>query len=187
MKKIVEMAHQLIAEHVREHSIAIDFTMGQGNDLLFLAQIPQVEMVHGFDIQEEAVKMSRKKLEEAGLFVKVNLHLTGHEHCDAYVNGYDIGIFNFGYLPHGDEHITTMLETSKIAVEKALHLLHKRGLLVLVLYPGHVQGGKESAYFNSWCKELDGHCFNVLTMRLMNRESAPYIIAIERIRKEKKE
>ena len=45
MKKIVEMAHQLIEEHVGEHSIAVDFTMGQGNDLLFLAQLSDVKIV----------------------------------------------------------------------------------------------------------------------------------------------
>lgn len=186
MKKIVEMAHQLLEEHVGEHSIAVDFTMGQGNDLLFLAQLSDVKIVHGFDIQEEAVKMSEEKLKTAGLLEKAKLHLVGHEHCDAFLDGYDIGIFNFGYLPHGDETITTMLDTSKLAVAKALKLLHKHGLLVLVVYPGHEQGQKESAYFNSWCEELDGHCFNVLQMRMVNHKQAPYILAIQRIREEKK-
>lgn len=184
VKKIVDIAHDMILSLLKEDSIGVDFTLGQGNDVLFLAQQKSIQHVYGFDIQERAIEQSNQKLCEYGCKEKVTLILDGHEHMEHYVDCFDIGIFNFGFLPHGNETITTLLETSKVAVEKALKRLRKKGVLVLVIYPGHTQGKEESLYFDEWCKALDGHYFNVLTLRFDNRESAPYIKIIERIRNE---
>lgn len=182
VKKIVEIAHDMILSMLQEESVAVDFTLGQGNDTLFLAQQKNIQHVYGFDIQKSAIEQSKMKLCEYE--DKVTLILDGHEHMDMYVDGFDVGIFNFGFLPHGNEAITTLLETSKIAVYKALRRLRKKGIIVMVLYPGHAQGKEESLYFDEWCKKLDGHYFNVLTIRFDNRNSAPYIKVIERIRNE---
>ena len=182
MKKIVDMMHDLILTYLKEDSIAVDFTLGQGNDLLFLAKQSKIQHVYGFDIQKEAIDITRQKVEEESLQDRVTLILDGHQHCDQYIKTFDVGIFNFGYLPQGDHKITTMLETSKQAVDKALSMLTKKGILILVVYPGHEQGKIESAYFDEWCDSLSGHTYNVLYVRLANHKSAPYGIMIEKIK-----
>ena len=184
MKKIVDITHDLIKNLKNEHMLAVDFTMGQGNDTLFLAMQSNIDQVYAYDIQQEAYDSTYQKLKDANVFDKCQLFLKGHETMDEDIDAYDVGIFNFGYLPQGEKVVTTLLDTSKVAVEKALRYLRKKGLLILVIYPGHEEGHKESDYFSPWCKTLDPHYFNVLKIRLENHQSAPYIIAIERIRKE---
>ena len=46
-------------------------------------------------------------------------------------------VFNLGWLPGGDKSVTTLWETTKVALEKALSLLEKHGVLLLCAYPGH--------------------------------------------------
>ena len=184
MKKIVDMTHRLLQDSLKDHMIAVDFTMGQGNDTLFFAQLSQVDHVYAYDIQQSAYESTLEKLQSEGVCDKCTLFLKGHQTMDEDIDGFDLGIFNFGYLPQGEKTITTLLETSRSAVFKALERLHIKGLLILVIYPGHVQGQQESDFFLPWCKTLDAHYFNVLTIRLENHQNAPYIIAIERIRKE---
>ena len=51
---------------------------------------------------------TREKLESAQLEGKATLILDSHECCDIYIREpLDLGIFNFGYLPHGDPEIMT--------------------------------------------------------------------------------
>lgn len=182
MKKVVEIAHDVLASYIKEECIAADFTMGQGYDTLFFAQHENVQHVYAFDIQQEALTQTKQKLEEGKLEHKVTCILDGHEHCEKYMESFDVGVFNFGYLPQGDAKITTLLATSKEAVEQALCLLKKHGCLVLVLYPGHEQGAQESAYFDMWTKDLPSKYYSVLYVKMHNKKHAPYIIVIEKVK-----
>ena len=58
--------------------------------------------------------------------------------------------FNFGYLPHGDPEIMTRRKTSLCAATKALHLLKKHGILILVLYWGQACNREESEALLAW-------------------------------------
>lgn len=182
MKKIVEMAHDILKQYIKKDCIAVDFTAGRGYDTLFLAQQEEVKQVYSFDIQEEAIAMSKELLEGFSCKEKVCLICDGHERCASYLSAFTVGIFNFGYLPHGEQTLTTKLETSRQAVETALGLLEKQGALILTLYPGHMEGARESRWFEAWCSTLPGRCYSVLQLRLSNRPSAPYLIVIEKNR-----
>ena len=59
------MAHTFLAEVVTKEDIVVDATMGNGHDTLFLAQL--AKQVYAFDIQEQALEKTRKRLVEAGL------------------------------------------------------------------------------------------------------------------------
>ena len=96
------------------------------------------------------------------------------------VPAFDVGIFNFGYLPQTDKCVTTKLATSKIAVEKALACLAVHGVLILVLYPGHAEGKKEADYFLEKAKALPSKQFAICHIALMNKKQAPSILVIER-------
>lgn len=180
MKKIVTFAHELMLPYIKQDGIAADFTLGLGNDTIFLAKQPQLKKVYAFDIQATAIQSSVHSLKEANIHHVACIH-DGHEHCDLYIQErICVGIFNFGYLPHGDPTITTLVKTSAIAVQKALQLLDMHGLLVLVIYPGHANGVEEQHYFDSWSEKLDPHLYSVLRLAIHNKKTAPYIIAIEK-------
>ena len=179
MKKIVEIVHDILAMHITSDSIAADFTMGQGYDTEFLAKLAQY--VYAFDIQESAYEQTMMRLEKAELLDKVNLILHSHAECDEYIKEkIDAGVFNFGFLPHGDETITTNIESSLKAVQKALSLLKRYGILVLVMYPGHVAGKIESDALYDWSQTLNSKYFSVCCIQMHNKRKSPYIIVIQK-------
>ncbi len=185
MKRIVDYSQMFIKDYIKDGDIVVDFTMGNGYDTLFLANATPHGRVYSFDIVPQALMNTKAKLEEANIN-NVELILDGHEHAYKYVDHFKVGIFNFGYLPQGDKQITTLLDTSKLAVEKALKILEKKGLLLLVLYPGHDEGKRESDYFSSFIRSLDIYYYDCFTFKMENRENCPYIIGIEKKRENKK-
>lgn len=186
MKKIVEITHDILKTYFIENCVCVDFTMGQGFDTLFLAKQKEISHVYAFDIQPQAKKITETLLAQENCLEKVDCILDGHEHCDTYVTSYQAGVFNFGYFPQGDKNITTLLETSKIAVEKALKLLNVHGALVLTLYPGHEEGKMESCYFDTWCKTLHSRYYSVMKICMQNKKDAPYVLVVEKIKEERK-
>ena len=180
MLKMTQLSHYFINEYIKkEHLIAADFTCGSGEDTANLASFSNIDKVYSFDIQEEAIELAKQNYNHS----KIQYICDGHEHMDQYLQQFDIGIFNFGYFPAGNHEITTMLETSIQAVEKALTLLNKKGLLLLVLYPGHDEGQKEAAYFEDYCLKLNPAHFVIMKMQMMHKTNSPYMIAIEKTRK----
>lgn len=182
MKKIVEIAHNLILEYAPKDMISVDFTMGRGNDTLLLAKYSRY--VYAFDIQLECIEETRAKLHMHNLH-NVKLICASHADADNYISEkIHAGIFNFGYLPQSDQQITTTVTTSSIAVKKALAMLEVKGILVLVLYPGHPAGYEEGEYFDDWTKQLPSRYYHVMRMEMWNKDKAPYILAIQKIREE---
>lgn len=180
MMKITQLSHRLIEHHIQKPGlIAIDFTCGGGEDTAFLAGFPQLQSIYSFDIQEAAISQARIRCQDD----RIHYICDGHQNFDQYVDAFDIGIFNFGYFPMGDYNLTTLLETSKTAVEKALERMHRKGLLVLVVYPGHEEGRKEADYFESMCAQLDPSAYLIMKIQMTNRPTSPYILAIEKTRK----
>ena len=53
-------------------------------------------------------------------------------------------MFNFGYLPKASKAITTLAESSRLALTKTLGLLSEKSLLTAICYPGHEQGKIET-------------------------------------------
>ena len=155
---LTRKAHTLIQEHFSYLDIkpvaAIDATCGNGFDTLFLSKVVS-EKVYAFDIQEIAIKCTLEKLQEANLENKVELIKSGHENLSTYIKkSIDIIMFNFGYLPQANKSITTMTETSLRAIDSALDLLTKKGILSMLCYPGHTEGKKETSAIASVFQNL---------------------------------
>ena len=56
-----------ILEHLGEGDVAVDFTMGNGGDTLFLSKtVGESGKVYAFDIQEEALVSTRAHLKSKG-------------------------------------------------------------------------------------------------------------------------
>lgn len=174
MKKITELAHELLLPYFHRYAISADFTMGNGYDTIFLAK--HSHRVYAFDIQKEAFHHTKELAQEQG-FHQIEFILDSHEHADQYIKEQlDIGIFNFGYLPHGDESLTTMLASTQIAVPLALSLLKPKGVLLLCVYPGHLEGKKESVWLDDYVKTLSNPYLKIET----SCKQAPYLYLIEK-------
>ena len=77
---LVHQAHAALAEILNEGDRAVDATVGNGHDTLFLAhQVGQSGTVYGFDIQETALDTAYRRLQEEGLAQRVSLYHAGHE------------------------------------------------------------------------------------------------------------
>lgn len=129
--QITEYCHHILEEYIEEGDTCIDATAGNGGDTEFLCQkVGETGKVYAFDVQETAITHTRERLEKANLSARARLILDGHEKMQTYVNEEaKVITFNFGYLPGGDHKIATRAATSLTAIESALNLLQKGGVI----------------------------------------------------------
>lgn len=172
MLTMVEYVHQRILSYP-QGLIGVDMTMGNGHDTLFLSE--HCQYVYAFDIQQAAIDATRKRLQDKQ---NVQYILDSHELIDHYITSFDIAIFNLGYLPLADHHITTQLSSTKVAIEKAIKMMNMA--LWIVVYPGHEAGLEESQWINQYVSQLDTHMYNVSCYQMMNKKKSPYVIEIEK-------
>lgn len=176
MKKIVDLAHDFLGEVLKHEDTAVDFTCGQGFDTCFLAA--HCQKVYAFDIQQEAIMQTKQALEEHGLTAEVIL--ASHAEANQYIHTFKAGIFNLGYLPHGDKTITTKADEVITALEKTFRLLMNGGRIILVLYPGFEHGYHESDEVEKYCAKLPSKFYDVTRIQLTNRNHAPYLLIIDK-------
>lgn len=177
MNKITDIAHMILKES-NTSNIGIDFTCGNGFDTKFLCELCQ--SVYAFDIQEIAIKNTKEACKE---FTNLQLCHTSHLNFDDYVTNFDVGIFNLGYLPQGDKTIYTDKDIVLKTIDKALNYLNPLGRLLIVCYPGFDAGLEESKLIDKYCEKLNSKSYDVAKFKLLNRNSAPYIIIIDKHKK----
>lgn len=185
---ILDFARETVRRAVARSGVAVDATCGNGYDTLFLArQVAASGRVYGFDVQEEALRATRRRLEEAGLSGRATLFRKGHETM-AEVLPEDVHgrvqavMFNLGYLPGGpDKTLVTHPETTQAALEAAFRLLAPEGVITVVCYVGHPGGREEAKAAGAWAKGLDQARCHVLSYRFLNRENdPPRLLVIQR-------
>lgn len=148
----------------------VDATMGNGHDTLMLCQlVGENGFVHAFDVQPQAVENTQKRLDEAGVSAWAHLHLSGHEHMAEFVTGPVQAImFNLGWLPGGDKHITTLWKTTQTAVAAALKLLAIGGVCIICVYPGHEAGDYEREQLGQYLSHIRPQDFNIVHHKFIN-------------------
>lgn len=157
---LVQLAQQLLARRLGEGDIAIDATVGNGHDTVFLAaQVGDTGRVYGFDIQQHALDATWRRLDEAGLSPRVSLYHAGHETMALHLSEalrarVRVVMFNLGYLPGGDKRRTTTLATSLSALQQALEFLAPEGVLSVMAYTGHPGGREEAEGIKDWVRGL---------------------------------
>ena len=175
MKKVLEFAHQLLADVLTKEDVCIDMTVGNGNDTLFLAKI--AKHVYGFDIQKEAIKKAEEKLKSHHFLKRTKLILDGHEHIANYVSPNSVSciVFNLGYFPGGDHKITTQLATTIQAVSNGLDCLKVGGIMSLCIYSGGDSGFEEKEGLLPFLQQLDSKKYIVIMSQYYNRPNNPPI------------
>lgn len=182
MKKyqITEWCHHFIKEHVKSGEICIDATAGNGNDTLLLAElVGESGKIYAFDIQEQALKKTRERLEEKGLENRVELILDSHAEMGTRIEEeVSCIVFNFGYLPGGNHSLSTKKESSIKAIETGLSLLKKGGLMSLCIYSGGDSGFEEKDGILQYLHTLDSKKYLVIVSQYYNRPNNPPIPAM---------
>lgn len=187
LEGILPFARTLLKKAVKPGDIAVDATAGNGHDTLFLAGLTgNTGQVFSFDIQEEAIENTRKRLKEHNVQERVTLIHQGHENIISSIPEQHRGkitgaIFNLGYLPGGDKTVVTQPQTTITAIEQLLEIMARGGIIVLVIYHGHPEGKIERDELLTYVTELDQKHVHVLRYQFINqRNEPPFIIAIEK-------
>ena len=183
--RATELAHELVAGRLRPGDRAIDATVGNGYDTVFLAErIGPEGRVFGFDLQAEAIASAEHRIAGAGFTDRVELHFCGHESMAGHLpegESFQAVMFNLGYLPGGDKTSVTRPESTVAAIRVAVELLEPGGILTIVIYTGHEGGQEEAAAVESCCAGLEQERFSVIRYGFLNqRNQPPYLIAVER-------
>jgi 16S rRNA C1402 N4-methylase RsmH len=125
---LVNVAHNHIREVLRPGDIAIDATVGNGHDTLFLVgQVNPSGRVFGFDIQQAAIDSTwlKAKAQGDGSPSSEILTLMQASHADMddkiprqYHGNISAVMFNLGYLPGGDKRIITRTDSTLTALNR---------------------------------------------------------------------
>lgn len=187
---VLSFAHKLVAERIQPGEFAVDATAGTGADALFLAGICGLRgHVYAFDIQPEALQLTRDRLdkETSGRLSTVTLLLKSHAEMRAALPNETHGklgavMFNLGYLPaaEADHAVITSPNSTIPALDQALGLLKPKGILTAVLYPGHPGGREEAEAVEAWAAALPQAVGQVIIYRQLQKPDSPYLIAVEK-------
>ncbi|MDQ0170730.1 class I SAM-dependent methyltransferase [Paenibacillus tundrae] len=188
---VLSCAHQWITARVQPGDLAIDATVGTGADTLFLAQqVGRRGQVIGFDIQSEALTLAQariRKQEDGAKLGSISLLQLSHDRMveavpEDWQGAVGAVMFNLGYLPAegADASIITATESTLNALEAALALLRPKGIITVVLYPGHEGGSQEAEAVTKWASALPVTEAQVMLYRQLQRDTSPFLIGIEK-------
>jgi tRNA A58 N-methylase Trm61 len=183
LTKVTDINKLYLEQIINEGDIVVDATMGNGYDTKYLAQkVGENGFVYSFDVQEEAIKSTAKKLEKENLDKRVKLILDGHENMDKYVEKeVSCIVFNLGYLPRAKHRIITKPNTTIKAIEHSLKLLKPHGVVSISIYTGHEGGMDEKNSVYDFVKNLDQSDFDVLECGFVNQiNNPPQLVLIEK-------
>ena len=181
MVDLKELHKHFILQHLKEGGVAVDFTMGNGNDTLFLSKAVGPEgKVYAFDIQELALQSTERLLKEEGAPENYQLILASHHRVAEFVKQpINAGMFNLGYLPGSDKRITTMRETTLPAIEAAIELMDRDAIILIAVYPGHAEGEAEGKLICEYLSSLSRYKVCATRINILNSPTSPFFIIIE--------
>lgn len=184
---LLSFSKVVLGESLGPGDIAVDATAGNGLDTLFLSRsVGPSGRVYAFDVQEEALKNTRRRLEREQAPDNVYLLASGHEHMARHLPPEAHGtvaavMFNLGYLPGSDEQVVTRPDTTITALDAALDLLRPRGIISMVVYTGHPGGPEEAELLAEHIRSLPPARVRALHVCAMNDASMKkHVVLLQR-------
>lgn len=187
MSQLISNAVNYVKENVKkiikEDSIVVDATIGNGYDTLFLRkQLSNEGFLYGFDIQKKAIEVTKDRLIKNACYNGVKLIHDGHENFKKYIETpVDIILYNLGYLPKGDKDITTESKKTLESVKEGMSLLKSAGVIFITVYPGHLPGALELKVLSDYFKTINQKEYAVMKVDFINyKNKPPVVFMIER-------
>ncbi|WP_040211812.1 tRNA (mnm(5)s(2)U34)-methyltransferase [Clostridium polynesiense] len=174
---ISELSHHIIRNFCMNKNYAVDATLGNGYDTVFLYSL--FKKITAFDIQQEAIESFKSNY---GNNDTVDLICDSHSNIDKYIKEKaDCIMYNLGYWPGGNKDITTMAYSTLESLKKALILLNSGGIISIAMYVGHNEGEKEEAFIMDFVENLPKNIYGVMLHKYLNRSKiSPRLIIIEK-------
>ena len=182
LTNMLSMTKRLLDISIRENGVYADFTMGKGGDVLYIKKSCPSAKIYAFDIQSEAVQITKKRLEDEKCFDE-NVILINDSHANLrnYISEeLDGAIFNLGYLPGSDKSVTTQTDSTFACLTAALEILKPGGVIVVSVYQGHEEGAYEGDKILESAANLEKKEYDCLYHRLINIPEAPFIVAFQK-------
>ena len=183
MLDLLSLQKHFILAHLRSGDRAVDFTMGNGYDTVFLSQtVGETGEVVAFDIQPAALRSTAANLRKNRCPDNWRLLCVSHDRANEYIKGgIRAGMFNLGYLPgNGNKTLTTKRSTTLPAVERAIDMLQPDGVLLVAVYPGHAEGAEEGKLLAEYFSTLSRFQYTAAQFRMLNSPESPYFHVIEK-------
>lgn len=182
MIDLLSLHKYFLSSHIKPGDTVADFTMGNGNDTLWLSkEVGPEGKVYSFDIQEAALTNTRKRLVENDAPENYKLILDSHSNLSKHIGGkIKAGVFNLGYLPGADKSKTTLRETTAIAVHDAIEKLDDDGVLLVAVYPGHDEGALEGEMLYNNLSQYSRFVYCISKFQIINSPTSPYFFLIEK-------
>lgn len=178
--QMVEYAHESVRKCIKKGDCVVDATVGNGWDTLKLCEwVGETGNVYGFDIQQEALLETKKRLEAAGYANRAKLICASHADADEWVKE-PIRAFmmNLGYLPGGDKRIVTREDSTVQAITFLTEHLVSGGVGTILIYYGHEGGKEEKAAVEKLLNAMPPQWGQITRMEVVNRKNSPPILYI---------
>ena len=161
IKRPIHLSHDFLAQVLDDESVAVDATMGNGNDTAFLAGL--AKKVYAFDVQEQALEKTRQRLSDLEI-ENAELILDGHENTGSLCHGtYSCSYFLIWAICHLQIRVLLPNPTRPFeAIEKILDRLEVGGRLAIMIYYGHDGGDMEKDAVLEYVIGLDQRDFTAM-------------------------
>ncbi|MDR2892107.1 MAG: hypothetical protein LBV80_03335 [Deltaproteobacteria bacterium] len=187
--KVLEQPSGQSSEQTSKPTVlALDATAGNGVDTEFLARsVTSSGLVLAFDVQEEALRKTRERLDKStpSLAGRVSLIRDSHENLDLYLAPYlaagvrvSAAMYNLGFLPGGSSPLATLAGATLASLESLRPYIAPGAVLSIHCYAGHAQGAEESAAVEAWAVALPWREWRVLRYEFCNKPSNREILFI---------
>ena len=182
MTDLLSLQKQFILRHLKEGDTAVDFTMGNGYDTVFLSKtVGETGTVVAFDIQEAALTSTEQNLRKNDCPDNWRLICSSHDRAPEFIKGkIKAGMFNLGYLPGaGKKELTTKRSSTLPAVKSAIEMLGEDSILLVAVYPGHPEGAAEGVELTEYFSTISRFKYSIAQFRMVNSPESPFFFVIE--------
>jgi len=161
--KLTNQVHQILSQYLKPGDCAVDMTVGNGWDTLFLSKaVEEAGQVFGFDIQKEAIEQTDARINNNNPTKNYTLINSCHTEFEqkiprVFYQKIKAFTFNLGYLPHSNKEIITQPHSSRYAVDKSYQWLAEDGVMTIITYQGHSGGMEETETVLDWAQNVPTH------------------------------
>ena len=184
--RLTDLCHESVRSTLKKGDCAIDATVGNGHDTLFLSQaVGNTGHIIGFDIQHLSIESTRQRLTESNAQSAITLIEDSHGKMSQYIpieckTKITAVMFNLGYLPGSDKTVITSKTETLKAIKQALGLIKSGGILSVMAYPGHFGGREETDSVIEYARSLDQKRFKVVIHRSTSSQG-PVLLLVTKL------